>query len=747
MNGIPLPRLTVSLGLWQDRPPSEALETARHADELGYDELWIGEMATFDAFALATSIGLGTRRIALTVGPLAVAVRDPMMVAMGAASVAHLTGRQVGIAIGTSSPTVVESWHGRATGGAVGALRESAHALTAFTRTGTAEVRGKVVRTSGYRMRLPSRSSSLTIAAFGPASIAVAAAHADRFVMSLVTPRAAEQRVEVLRRECDRLARARPRVAAWVPVAVASDERVISDSVDQVRRMLVGYLGAPGYAEMFAEAGFEEVVEFARTKPHPTSLAAAIPRALVELVGVFGDARTVRRRLAEFSPHVDEIAVLACSTPGDPAGSGTLGALRDLVADTPSRSNAHTRAGVASKVRPRHVVIVGGGVAGHAAAAALRERGYEGRIALVGAEAHEPYDRPPLSKEFLSPGADFPALKPALADLDVEHLRSRRAFRLDDAGLHVQDTHTGATRTLDYDGLIIATGSAPRRLPGLSRLPRLLELRTLDDARRLKAALVPARRVVVIGAGWLGAEVATAAAALGCDVRVVDAASTVLASALPPEIGRHVERWYERAGIALSLAADIERVDESGVLLRSGELLEADVVVVGIGARPATAWLADSAVDLGPFGEVVADARLAAGPSVYAIGDAVSWPSARFGARVRTEHWDHACASARVAAANLLGADQTYDPVPMFWSDQLGRRLRYVGRHTAQDRLSWCGDPAGEGPWSAQWRRDGRLRAALTVDDSRGAREAFREISRVPLVDTEAGGDPSDGHV
>lgn len=319
------PKLAVSLGLWQDRSPEEALQTARAADELGFPELWIGEMATFDVFALATAVALQTERIPLTVGPLAVGVRDPMMIAVGAASVEAITGRRTDVAIGTSSPMVVEEWHGRDRSRALTALRESASALRPLLAGDKAHVAGDVIRTSGYQLRLAAPHSTITVAAFGPSAVRLAAQHGDRMVVSLVTVGAAERLATNLRSEAQKAGRAAPRLAAWIPVAVDGGDA----AREQLRRTLVGYLAAPGYSEMFEDEGFAHIVALARKRPHPRDLLAAIPDELVEAVGVLGDASAVRHRLADYAAHVDELVVLPCSTDDDPAGVRTLRTLAD----------------------------------------------------------------------------------------------------------------------------------------------------------------------------------------------------------------------------------------------------------------------------------------------------------------------------------------------------------------------------------------------------------------------------------
>ncbi|WP_440098888.1 LLM class F420-dependent oxidoreductase [Streptosporangium sp. H16] len=333
-------RLGVSLGLWQDRPAEEALLTARAADELGYDELWVGEMATYDAFALATAIGLSTGRIGLTVGPLAVAVRDPMMIAMGVASVAGLVGRPVNVAVGTSSPLVVEEWHGRSRARSAAVLREAVRALRPLLDGDKSDFSGECVKSRGYRLRLPAPRAELTVAAFGASAVRTAAT-ADRMVLNLITPASAARLTADLRaaaREGTARTPAQaqgaapaPRVAAWVTAAVDPGR----EAVDRIRRAVVGYLAAPGYGEMFAEAGFGDVVAFARTRPHPRELLAAVPDGLLEAVALIGDMDAARERLRAYADAgVDEVALVPVGTDADPGGVATLKALKTLEALT-----------------------------------------------------------------------------------------------------------------------------------------------------------------------------------------------------------------------------------------------------------------------------------------------------------------------------------------------------------------------------------------------------------------------------
>jgi probable F420-dependent oxidoreductase len=316
--------LSVSLGLWADRPAAEVLSTAQAADQLGFGEIWIGEMATFDAFTLAAVVAERTSRTALTVGPLAVAVRDPVMIAMGAGSLTELTGRAVNVALGSSSPVVVEHWHGRRQERTAVALAESAAAVRALLDGQKAEVQGEVISTRGFRLRTAAPRSPLTIAAFGPGAVKVAARHADRMVINLVTPASAGRLTQLLHDECRAIGRPAPPVAAWISAVVDPS----AQGAEQLRRSLVAYMAVPGYAEMFTEAGFGDVVSYARTGPHPRDLLAAIPAEITGHVSLVGDRATVLARLGEYArAGVDEVALVPGSSDADPAGVATLAAL------------------------------------------------------------------------------------------------------------------------------------------------------------------------------------------------------------------------------------------------------------------------------------------------------------------------------------------------------------------------------------------------------------------------------------
>jgi len=321
-------KISVVLGLFLDRPPLETMETAVCADKLGFGELWIGEMATFDAFVLASAVAARTEQIALTVGPLAVGVRDPVNIAMGVGSLGALTGRPVHVALGTSSDIVVRGWHGRPRGSrSVALLDQSATVLRPLLDGEKVVYAGSAVSVQGFRLRVPSPTSSITVAAFGPKAVAAAARHADRLVLNLVTPsavRAIRQRMEVEAADAGRLP---PRLAVWVPAAVDPNE----ETWLQMRRSKVPYLGAPGYSDMFAAAGFGRLVDFARTRPHPGELLKRIPNTLVQAVGAVGGSAEIGATIAAYwDAGADELAFIP-STLGDPGGERTLVALQELL--------------------------------------------------------------------------------------------------------------------------------------------------------------------------------------------------------------------------------------------------------------------------------------------------------------------------------------------------------------------------------------------------------------------------------
>jgi probable F420-dependent oxidoreductase len=316
-------KVSVAVGTRPEALADEELRTAVLADRLGYGELWVGEGWAWDAFVLATALGTATERIPITVGPLPVHVRDPATIARAAASTAALVGRPVGVALGTSSRRVVEGMHGRSRRRAPAALAESARAVRAFLAEGKAHFDGEMFSTD-HRLRLDPPGGPLTVAAFGDRAIAVAAEHADRMVLDLVSPELARSYRAKLDDIAERAGRPAPSLAAWVPAAVDPDP----DSYAQIVRTLAGYLGVAGYAEMFTDAGFGKAVELARAGAGPGDLVDALPPEAAASAGLVGDARAVNERLHAYAQALDEV-VLVPATAGDPGGERTLTALAD----------------------------------------------------------------------------------------------------------------------------------------------------------------------------------------------------------------------------------------------------------------------------------------------------------------------------------------------------------------------------------------------------------------------------------
>ncbi|MFF4395822.1 NAD(P)/FAD-dependent oxidoreductase [Streptomyces sp. NPDC001480] len=388
----------------------------------------------------------------------------------------------------------------------------------------------------------------------------------------------------------------------------------------------------------------------------------------------------------------------------------------------------------------RRVVVVGAGMAGVQTAVALREQGFRGTVTLIGAEPHQPYDRPPLSKAVLLGKAEGSAFDVDFEALGIELLLGREALGVR-PGEHEVDTEAGP---VPYDVLVLATGAEPIRLPGTEGVPGVHLLRTLDDAERLRPVLARQHDIVVVGAGWIGAEFATAAREAGCAVTVVEAADRPLAGALPAEVAAPMVSWYADSGAVLRTHARVERVEPGAVVLDDGSRVPAGAVVVGIGARPATAWLAGSGIELGAHGEVVADEHLrTSAPDVYAVGDCASFPSRRYGERLLVHHWDNALQGPRTVAANIM--DETpavYDPVPYFWSEQFGRFVQYAGHHGAADRTLWRGDPAGPA-WTVCWLKEDRLVALLAVGRPRDLAQGRRLIEAGTPMRPELLADPA----
>jgi 3-phenylpropionate/trans-cinnamate dioxygenase ferredoxin reductase component len=378
----------------------------------------------------------------------------------------------------------------------------------------------------------------------------------------------------------------------------------------------------------------------------------------------------------------------------------------------------------------QRVVVVGAGLAGLQTVAALRNQGYADALVLVGAETHPPYDRPPLTKAVLHGESDDSTLDADWAAWDVERHLGRTATGLSPGTLQ---TDAG---DLAWDKLVIATGSVPIRFPGTEAA---VTLRTSEDALALRATFRPRARLVIVGAGWIGAEVATAAVRAGVHVTVVEALHAPLANALPADCGARMLPWW--APVDLVLGDSVRAVEPGAVHLASGSTLAADVVLLGVGARPATGWLRDSPVPLTDRGAVEVDAGLRSSmPGVWAVGDAAAWTSARYGRRMHVEHWDNALHAPAVAATTVLDGEASWDPVPYFWSEQWGHMVQYAGHHAGADRVVWReeGDT-----WAAFWLTGDRIIAALAVDRPRDLVQSRRLMESGANVDAALLADPA----
>lgn len=365
------------------------------------------------------------------------------------------------------------------------------------------------------------------------------------------------------------------------------------------------------------------------------------------------------------------------------------------------------------------IVIVGAGLGGLRTAEELRGAGHEGEIVLVGAEPHLPYDRPPLSKDVARGETDDVTLKPAehYGDLGVELRLGSEATALD-AGAHTVTLADGSA--LSYDRLVIATGLTPRRLPGLPDVAGVHVLRTLEDARGLRADLVPGRTVLVVGAGFIGCEVAASARARGLEVVLVEPQPTPLASVLGERVGALVARLHEdegvdvRAGVGLESVGGDERV--ATATLTDGTEVAVDVVVVGIGSHPVTGWLDGSGVELADRsagGGVLADATgRTSDPDVWVVGDVASWSLPEGGHR-RVEHWSNVGEQAKVAAHTIVtgAAPDAPAQVPYFWSDQYDVKIQALGEPSATDTVHVVRDDGRK--FLAYYERDGRLVAVV----------------------------------
>ena len=379
------------------------------------------------------------------------------------------------------------------------------------------------------------------------------------------------------------------------------------------------------------------------------------------------------------------------------------------------------------------IVVVGASLAGLRMAEALRRAGFAERIVLVGEEVHKPYDRPPLSKEVLTrkAGADDIRLRDdaGLDDLSLELRLGVSAVRLDPSSREV-GLNDGTT--LRGDVVVLATGSRPRRLPQFEGPEGVRVLRTLEDSLAIREAMAMASSVVVVGAGFIGTEVASSARELGLDVTVVEAADAPLSRALGPMLGERLGRVHAESGSRLLCGTSIVSIENARrveqVVLEGGSTVDAQLIVVGVGTQPNTEWLGGSGLDVSDGVLCDQRGRAVGAESVYAVGDVARWASPRFGDAIRTEHWAATSDQAQAIAADILRQPQPPEAVPYVWSDQFGRRIQIAGRCGAEHDVMIVRDD--DEAFVAITGRAGRLASVVSMDDQRRFGAFRRLISR-----------------
>lgn len=373
-------------------------------------------------------------------------------------------------------------------------------------------------------------------------------------------------------------------------------------------------------------------------------------------------------------------------------------------------------------VVPERIVVVGASLAGLRGVEALRRDGYAGKLVLIGEETHAPYDRPPLSKQVLAGTMEPDQIalrREPWEDLDVELRLGVRAASLDAAA---RELVLADGERIAYEGLLIATGARARRLRGAPPLDGIHVLRSLDDALALRAALERSPRVLIVGAGFIGAEVAATCRGRGLDVTMVEPLAAPMLRGLGPRIGEvtaalHRDHGVDlRCGVGVDALEGAQRVER--VRLADGSTVAADVVLVGIGAQPCTEWLEGSGLEIRDG--VVCDATCATAlPGVTAAGDAARFPHALLGEEVRIEHWTHAIEMGEAAARRLLldaSEAPPFDSVPYVWTDQYDRKIQIAGRVADGDSMHLVQGSLDEERFVAVFGREGRLTAAIAMN-------------------------------
>lgn len=399
-----------------------------------------------------------------------------------------------------------------------------------------------------------------------------------------------------------------------------------------------------------------------------------------------------------------------------------------------------------------HVAVVGASLAGLRFVEALRREGFEGQITVIGAEDALPYDRPPLSKQFLVD--DWEEEKLSLSRNGVEELEAE--WKL---GVAATALDPGAPRlsladgsTVQVDAVVLATGTRARRLPFGRDLEGVLELRTLDDGRRLRTAIAAAPRVVVVGAGFIGMEVAASCRKKGLEVTVVEPLPSPLIRGLGPVLGERVARTHRDEGVEFRLGVGVDGFEGedavTGVRLSDGETIPADLVIVGVGAAPATEWLEGAGLEID--NGVLCDATGGTTrENVYALGDCARWENERYPERPRFEHWTSAVEQSDVVAKRIVhGQAEPFAPIPYVWTDQFHLRIAIAGEIQDGDEMHVCLGDVEDDQFLALFGRDGRLSGAVGFKRPRqlnGLRRKMAEPGGISFADAIAEHAPKDG--
>jgi 3-phenylpropionate/trans-cinnamate dioxygenase ferredoxin reductase component len=393
------------------------------------------------------------------------------------------------------------------------------------------------------------------------------------------------------------------------------------------------------------------------------------------------------------------------------------------------------------------VAIVGASLAGSSAAATLREEGFDGRVVLIGAEPQLPYDRPPLSKNYLRGVTPFEKtlLRPAdfYRERDIEMRLGTTVTRVD-AEKRTVALHDG--ERLEFDQLLIATGGKNRRfpIPGID-LPGVYDLRTVADADRIREAMARGGRAVVVGMGFIGAEVAAALRQSGLDVVAIEPFKTPLYRALGEEIGRVVEGLHRDNGVEMILDDAVTAFEGAGkverVVTRNGRRIDCSLAVFGLGIEPATELVAGTPVRV-DNGIVVDDQCRTNVPGIFAAGDVANHYHPVCGRQMRVEHWQNGVKQGAAAARSMLGRGQTYDEVHWFWSDQFDANIQYAGFHAAWDQIVVRGSLESR-KFLAFYLTGGRVESVVAINQGRDMRRTFPIIKARAAVDPASLADPN----